>query len=162
MKSRARSSAFTLLELVLVLVIIGTALGMAAPSLRGWSRGSRLRDTADQFLALTRLARSQAVASCQVHRLCLSSSGQYQLLVQHGEEFVPIASSFGDVFMLPEGYRIQLRVLTEGSENCIDFYPTGRTQPAHVLIISDQEETIELACTTPSEMFRLISAGEGP
>ncbi|MDB4966667.1 MAG: hypothetical protein JWN44_2356, partial [Myxococcales bacterium] len=58
--------AFTLLELVLVMLVITIAIAVVAPTLRGWSRGSHLRDTAEQFVTLTRLARTQAASSAQL------------------------------------------------------------------------------------------------
>ena len=64
-RTRKASVAFTLLELVLVLVVLSTALAVAAPSMRGWSKGSTLRDAGDQFLAVARWARSQAVAGAK-------------------------------------------------------------------------------------------------
>jgi Tfp pilus assembly protein FimT len=51
----------TLLELILVMVILSTVLAMAAPSLRGFFASRRTQDTAAQILALTQLARSQAI-----------------------------------------------------------------------------------------------------
>ncbi len=175
MARRSFERGFTLLELVLVLAIIGTVLAMAAPSLRGWSQGSRLRDAADGFVAITRLARTQAVATCQPHRICIDpATCQYHLLVQQGQEFVPVASSLGGPFDLPDAYRIELTAgptaagaawgaatSPQSGGTCIDFSPTGRTQPARVRIISDQGEMIEIECASPAEMFEVLSPGGG-
>src|SRR3954464_4283125 len=80
--------AFTLIELILVLLIIGTVLAMASPSLRGWSRGSKIRDAGEQFLSVARYGRAQAVADARMYRLQVDAkSGTYQLLVQDGEQF---------------------------------------------------------------------------
>src|SRR6185503_3394053 len=97
--SRARShSGFTLWELILVMVIITLALAMAAPSLGGWGRAAKLRDTGDQFLAVTRWARSQAIADAQIYRLNLdTSAGTYWLTTQQGEQFVELGNSFGQL-----------------------------------------------------------------
>src|SRR5215208_972893 len=82
---RTRSSAFTLLELVLVMVIIATVLAMAAPSLRGWHKGSKMKDTAAEFISLTELARTRAVSSTVVHRLMVDSqNGRCFLAMQQG------------------------------------------------------------------------------
>jgi type II secretion system protein H len=157
MRSQSAHRGFTLLELVFVLVIICTVLAMAAPSLRGWSQGSRLRDTADALLATTRLARTQAVATGQVHRLNIDpANGQYQLVVQQGEEFVPVAGGFGAPSMLPEGYRIELAQALPAGDSSISFTPTGRTQPARIRITSEQGESVEIECTTPAELFRVV------
>jgi prepilin-type N-terminal cleavage/methylation domain-containing protein len=157
MVRRVRHPGFTLLELVLVMVIIGTVLAMAAPSLRGWSRGSLLRDTAEQFVAVTRLARTQAVSTCRIHRLNLDPAGSYYLTVQQGQEFIHIQSNFGLPFELPGGFRIQMVTTLQSGESYIDFYPTGRTQPARVRIFSDQGESMDIECATPAETFQVLS-----
>ena len=54
--------AFTLVELILVLVLLATILAICAPSLSKFFRGRSLDSEAKRFLALTRLAQSRAVA----------------------------------------------------------------------------------------------------
>jgi Tfp pilus assembly protein FimT len=163
-RRQSSSAAFTLLELVLVMVVICTALAVAAPSMRGWSRGSRLRDAGDQFLALTRLARSQAVAESRVHRLYVDpASGRYWVAAQEGQQFVPIGSSLGQVFVLPEDLVIELTGLEAQSSSMefIEFHPTGRTWPARVRIALDENDFLEIACESPADEFRLLTASGG-
>ena len=101
--------AFTLLELVFVLVIISTTLALAAPSLRGWSRGSKLRDAGEEFLAMTRYARGQAIAGGQVYRMYVDANGgTYQLMVQEGADFRQLGTTWGRQFTMPEGFRIAM------------------------------------------------------
>src|SRR5438093_10887720 len=86
--------AFTLLELVLVMVIACLALALVAPSLSAWGHGAQLRDLADQFVSLTRLARSRAVADGLTYRINIDAkSGTYQLTVQSGANFAPMQSA---------------------------------------------------------------------
>src|SRR3954469_14534881 len=99
--------AFTLLELMLVLLIIAVALTFAAPKLRAWGRGRELRDAAEQFISLTRYARAQAASTGNVHRITIDSqSSTYQLTRQDGQTFIPEGTDFGDVQKLPSGYHI--------------------------------------------------------
>ncbi len=57
-----RARAFTLLELLLVLALLLTVLGFAAPTLARFFRGRELDSEALRFLALTRHGQSRAVA----------------------------------------------------------------------------------------------------
>lgn len=158
------STAFTLLELVLVLVVICTALAVAAPAMRGWSSGSRLRDAGDQFLALTRWARSQAVADSRVYRLYVEpGAAQYWVAVQDGLEFVSIGSSLGQVFTLPNEMTIELTGVESASQplEFIEFDPTGRTWPARVRISLDVDDFLEIACESPADEFRLMTPSGG-
>src|SRR4051812_41387822 len=100
---RRAHSAFTLIELVLVLVIISTAMAIAAPSLGGWNRGSKLRDAGDQFLAVARYARTQALANAQTYRLNIDpAGGRYWLTAQEGQGFVNLGNEFGRMFSLDQ------------------------------------------------------------
>lgn len=176
MTSRTRQSGFTLLELILVMVIICVVLGMAAPSLRGWSRGSALRDAADELLAVTRLARSQAATSGNTCRLCIDADGGYHLETLDGNAFVPVSSDLGRPARLSEEVHVELVKLQPAAspqtqqrqpwqqqqpEQCVDFFPTGRTEPARLLVISAQAGTIEIACASPAEPFEIVRTGEG-
>jgi Tfp pilus assembly protein FimT len=152
---------------VLVMVILCTVLAMSAPSLRGWGRGSALRDAADQFLAMTRLARTQAISTAQWHRLCIDPSGGYYLAVRQGEAFLPITAGAGKPVQLPADVRLDLvkaptpaTLTEEESPQCIDFFPTGRTQPARVRLY-DAVGAYEIACFSPAETFQLVQAGGG-
>src|SRR4051794_40846680 len=94
--SRHLPSAFTLIELVMVLVVIAAALAVAAPSLGGWRRGQRLTTAGDEFLAAVRHGRALAVANAQVHRLYVDpAAGRYWLMQQDGQEFVNLGTGMG-------------------------------------------------------------------
>ena len=109
MLRRAGHSAFTLLELILVLVVIVIVMAMAAPQLVGWSHGSKLRDSAEEFVAMARYCRAQAVSDARTYRLAVdANNGTYQLTVQNGTSFTSPASSFGRVFAIAEGCRMTL------------------------------------------------------
>ena len=161
---RPSSAAFTLLELVLVMVVICTALAVAAPSMRGWSRGSRLRDAGDEFLALCRWARSQAVAESRIYRLYVDPpSGRFWAVAQDGQEFVPIGSSLGQVRALSDELSIELTGLESQAARMefIEFHPTGRTWPARVRIALSEYDFLEIACESPADEFRLLTPSGG-
>src|SRR5436309_3292729 len=110
MTRRRRHSAFTLLELILVMVIACMAMAIVAPSVSNWSRGGRLRDSADEFIATARYARSQAVASGVLYRMTVdASAGAYQLTMQQiSVDFVPLGNSWGRQFTVRDGVHMEL------------------------------------------------------
>jgi type II secretion system protein H len=60
--TRMHYSAFTLVELILVMAILLVVLGVAFPSLKGFFRGRSLDSEARRFLSLTRYGQSRAVS----------------------------------------------------------------------------------------------------
>jgi type II secretion system protein H len=134
---RPRHSAFTLLELVLVLMVLAAAAAMVAPSLRGWSRGAKVRDAGDQFLAVTRWARSEALANGQLYRINIDArQGLYWVTVQDGQNFISPGTEFGRIFSIPEGFQLlvaDVAAQDQKPQETIDF-SRGRTQPMQVVI----------------------------
>ena len=140
------------------------ALAIVAPSLSAWSHGTQLRDLADQFVSLTRLARSRAVADGFNYRINIDAKGgTYQLMVEGGGNFVPMQSAWGRLFTMPDGIELQLLSSTGGAPDqpAIDFYPTGRVQPATVKITSARGETIQINCPSPAEGFVIAQPNGG-
>jgi general secretion pathway protein H len=160
-RRRTHHHGFTLLELVLVMVIVGAALAMVAPSLRGWNHGSRLRDAATEFAAAGRWARTQAVSTGKVHRLCVDAdTGSYWIMAQRGEEFVNDPSSLGQIVTLPDGFRIVLTTDQGKEMEHVEFDPNGSTQPARARIVSDRDASIIVECLSPGERFRVVRPSE--
>lgn len=148
---------FTLLELVLVMVVICTVLAMAAPSLRGFFASRETSDAAAQIVALTQLARSQAVTQGRVYRLNMDvQEGTYWLTVQEGGAFENITSEFGRVFSLPSGTQVEWEGPPEGvSPYWINFYPDGRTQAGTIRLIGRHGDVVEIVCLSPTELFHV-------
>src|SRR5439155_19516512 len=117
-------------------------------------RGRELRDTADQFISLTRYARAQAAATGLVHRITIDpQSNTYQLTKQDGQNFVAEATDLGDVQRLPNGYRLESR----SKQATIDFYPTGRTQSTTIVMSAINGESIQIDCPSAAEDFAIAT-----
>ena len=160
MTRRRAHSGFTLLELVLVMVIIAIALSIAAPKLRGWSRGRDLRDAADQFVNLTRYARAQAASDGQTYRLTIDSDkGTYQLTKLDGQRFVAVAFDFGEAQHVPDGYHIEIaqQASSVTPATSIDFFPSGRAQAAQVKITAPNGEVTQVICPTATDEFAVAT-----
>ena len=162
MTCKAFHRCFTLFELVLVMVVICAITAIAMPSLRGWSQGARLRDSASEFVAMTRWARSQAVTTATIHRLEVDAgSGTFRVTVQDGEAFAEIKNDLGQSVTLASGVRIELNGETGAPTTSVDFYPTGRTQPARARLRSDDGQEMVIECRTPGDEFRIVTSGGG-
>src|SRR5215475_2100789 len=99
MKRRTRYSGFTLLELVLVMLIACTALAIAAPKMSGWSNAGKLRNLADQFITLTRYARTNAISEATIYRIQIDTQGGKFWLMKRAsgtQDFQRDTTNFGN------------------------------------------------------------------
>jgi type II secretion system protein H len=75
-----RAGAFTLLELMVVVVLIGIISAMIVPEMKGTFQDMLLRSTARDLVSAFALASSQAITVGQTHRVRLDErSGRYQV-----------------------------------------------------------------------------------
>lgn len=152
--------AFTLIELLLVLVVLAAALGIAAPALTGWGHGQRLRDAGDAFLATANWARTQAIATGRVHRLHVDAdAGRYWITAQEGLEFIPLDTEFARESFVPKKVTITMNGIESNDPDFITFDPTGRTSP-RIVRLNDDRGQITIVCQTPAEGFRILKPGE--
>jgi type II secretion system protein H len=161
-KSITDSSGFTLLELILVMVIISTVLAMAAPSLRGFFSSRKTDDAVFQIIALTKLARAQAITEGRVYRFNMDTDeSKYWLTVRDAGVFSQLNKEFGRKFLLPEGTSVQFeKENKEKDEPYIEFYPQGRTETSTIRLTDRRGDVFEIACLSPTEQFRMVETEE--
>lgn len=156
-----RYEAFTLLELILVMVILSTVLAMAAPSLRGFFASRQTQDAAAQILALTQLARSKAVCEGTTYRLNFDAKeGTYWLTSQQSGAYEQLKTDFGQVFSLPKDTVLELEgIEQEGDEAFVAFTPRGTVTPGTIRLIDRRGQVVELSCPAVTESFSIIVVG---
>jgi Tfp pilus assembly protein FimT len=147
------------MELVLVLVILTIAMAIAAPSLRNFWKGNRVKDAGEQLAYITRLARTQAISDGAVYRLGVDPNGTgYALYVQQADGFVLIPSNN---FLLPEETRLEVTKADGSIADHIDFFPNGRTEPASIRLSAAGYNDIVLLCPSPTETFSVVGPDGG-
>lgn len=157
-RRRRGRRGFTLLELVLIMILICTALAVSAPDLRGFSAGSKMKNAAQQVLALTNYARTQAASEGRTYRLNFEN-GTYFVTALQDDQFVQDANSMGQSFPVPDGVQVQLARDDNQPLNYIEFHPDGRTDVARVRLWRDNQE-LYVVCASPSERFHVASTPE--
>ena len=153
-----RSRAFTLLELILVMVILSTVLAMAAPSLRGFFASRQTHDTAAQILALTQLARSQAISEGIIYRLNFDTRERtYWLTAQQSGAFEKLESDFGQEFTLPKDMTMDLEDVDDDEGDVfIAFTPQGTVTAATIRLIDRGGRAVEVTCPSVTESFSIV------
>lgn len=153
-----RNDGFTLLELILVMVILSTVLAMAAPSLRGFFASRQTHDTAAQILALTQLARSQAISEGIVYRLNFDTTERtYWLTAQQAGIFEQLKTGFGQIFTLPKDMVMELEDIEEQDMDMfLSFTPHGTVTAGTVRLIDRRGRALEVTCPTVTESFSIV------
>ncbi len=163
-----RSAAFTLLELVLVMVLLTAMLAIAMPSLRGFVAGSKERDAIAQVVALAQYAKARSAADAKAYRLNLDA-GTYYITVQEVDTFARLSDDYGRTFELPVGMLLESVPTARAGQgpgavlptaNGITFYPEGRSDAAMFRLIDASGRVTLLGSPSPSEAFRVITAEE--
>ena len=154
--------AFTLLELILVMVLISVLLGVAGPSLRGFHGARRSADVAAQLLSLTNYARSQATAHGTVYRINIDASeGAYWLTAQVGGAHVKLNNEYGRRFVRPDTMTVAIESpVASDEESYVQFYPSGRSDQATIKLTDLRGEVIEVTSPSATESFRIVSPSE--
>ena len=107
-----RRRAFTLLELILVLLILSIASAIVVPSMMGFATGRANQNAATLVLGLANQARSQASAKGTVCRINFDAgAGQVWLTEQRDGSFQPpTEGDTGKRFAVPDGVRMSVDV----------------------------------------------------
>ena len=133
--ARSRERAFTLLELLIVLLLVGLASALVVPRMVASLPGVQLKSAARAVAASLRYARSQAVFETVPYAASLDGR-RGLLVVEPAEE--PEAPERRRVYELPEG--IEARVLDgeaageDTEDRRVLFFPRGDSSGGRVVL----------------------------
>lgn len=161
-QDHTRLSAFSLIELILVLLLLSLSASMVSPLLGGFSRGRNSNDAAAHMLAIMQYAQEQAAMTSGVHRLHFDTeSASYWITNAPGGVDTKINAEIGRTFTLP----VNVTLKVEGSEalltnRYIQFETDGSHDMAVIRIVDSNEKQVIIACPSPSESFRIGNIAE--
>jgi len=162
MKRTNSPAAFTLLELMVVIILIGIVTGLVVPSLHGSTGTVRLEAAARQMSDLMDYCYQSAVTSGRTHVLLIDAGGRKLRIAAESDggsiegnekpqaeeehasgQWASVAFPFAEAGRLPEGVALteisaaEEDLLAQGEEGIrILFFPEGTTEFA-TLVLSD-------------------------
>jgi len=166
------AKAFTLLELILVMLILSTVLAMAAPSLRGFFSSRQINDCAEQIVVLTRYAKSQAIYEGRPYRVNFNMTERwYWVSVLENSQFEADDRMLTRRYTIPGGIKLIFHDINAGNERIgevkvgdlprdidgyyIEFDPRGYTEQFGIGLEDDKDNVIVVRCYSPSENFEI-------
>jgi prepilin-type N-terminal cleavage/methylation domain-containing protein len=155
--SRSHDPGFTLLELMVVVLVISLAMGLAYPALSRGTSAIHLRATARDILNTFRHAREKAVTE---------QTGMRVAVYRDRQELV-LTDDFGAGnrrYVLPQDVRIE-RILLSGTEITegpllVRFIPNGSSDDAEVLLKSKTGSYLRVV-TDPITGGARVESGQG-
>jgi type II secretion system protein H len=168
--------AFTLVELMIVIAIIGIMTAMIIPELRGTYEDALLRSTSRQLINACSIAQSRAISVSQPHRVRLEpDTGKYliekRVRGQGTAGFIPAADIVGGEgeldrritveFRLPEAGGFDAATGPPGEESqsvepVITFFPDGTADAREVLLQDRQGFRLLLRINPTTARVRVI------
>jgi len=159
-------SAFTLVELILVLALVSIAISIAAPSLSGFFRGRVLDSEARQLLSLTHAGQSRAVSTGFPMLLWIDAPGHaYGLVEEAGSRTTgsPAADPKAETFAFEEQLQIEAVNASPLPVNgrslpAIRFLPDGtvdETSASTVRLTAPSGETLWLARQAKEQSYAI-------
>ncbi len=121
-------SAFTLVEIMLVIVILGVIAGLSIPNLSQTYNKFLLEQTVSDISNLMRYAQGRAIAQRKIIQLNLDADKKHYWLQERSapeqeekpsSSFQPIQGRLGRIFLIPR------EIVVSAENNTINFSPDG-------------------------------------
>jgi len=144
-----RRAAFTLIELMVVLIIIAVMSGMIIAEMSGNFQDALLRSSSRQLISVFSLASSRAISVNRLFRVRFDRASGHYMVEKHarGDSFDPTGDVAGSEGVLDP--RISIRIqdpdntetpeadteaarLEHTADNAVSFYPDGTTDGREV------------------------------
>jgi type II secretion system protein H len=142
--NKNRRAAFTLIELMVVLIVIAIMSAMVLGEMTGTFQDALLRSSSRQLISVFNLASSRAISVNRLYRVRFDRVSGHYVVEKHdrGDNFVPTEDVPGSAGTLDS--RISIRVQESGEvatpesdtttdrperapDNTVNFYPDGTT-----------------------------------
>jgi type II secretory pathway pseudopilin PulG len=161
-------SAFSLLELVVVMVLLTTAVALLMPNVSGFFRGRRLDDEARRLWALTRYAQEVAIAQAVPVAVWVDpQTGEYGLEAEPGYGFTvsPLRYGLGSGIAVATAAGVPVPPSADGRLRLV-WWPDGTLAEggadAWELSCGQRPDDIwRLARDLPLSTFSLTKGGSG-
>jgi len=157
------NNAFTFIEIMLAVIIIGIIVALASPNFsKGYSR-FELNKSTDDLLSVSRWAQAMAIGQERIYALSFSADRRFYNLVRakaSGQDegtantedadgqisFEPVRGSLGRMHMIPSAIHLVMRQSygfnRTGDTDLIQFYPDGTIDPATIQLNSLEQKTV--------------------
>jgi len=156
-RQSAISNGFTLIEILLVVVIILIAAGVAVPKLKGSFKSTQMTDASRSTIRIARYARSLAILKQETYTLRFETNRL--VLVCGTNSSTPEASR-----KLPEDIKISSFENLSDDKNSdgtrsVQFYSVGMNDGFKVTLSMDEDHRATITCNPISGKITVVEEG---
>jgi Tfp pilus assembly protein FimT len=149
------------MELILVMLIIAVAAALVAPSMVSFQAGRANANSATLILSLAGYARTQAVSDGRTYRLNLDpTKNVVWLTAGNAGVFTNLNNDYGQQFPIATVSQMKTDITAHPDGTYVEFQSNGRTDPAKIWLTDNYNRTVEVACDSSTEMFRIVTTAE--
>jgi type II secretion system protein H len=177
---RQSSAAFSLIELMVVVVLIGILSAMILPAMKGTFDDALLRSTARKLVDAFTLANARAVATTQLHRVRVDRNARQYVVerrvhdAEQGSGFLAVRDIPGAAGELDSRISIEIRRTDEPSTvpgevtqidagqshpDAIAFYQDGTAEEAEIILKDRENFRLSLRINPTTARVRLVELG---
>jgi prepilin-type N-terminal cleavage/methylation domain-containing protein len=129
MERRKRQPAFTLLELILVMLVIAILAGILAPAMARFTMGRSVENFGHRMIGAAQYARAQSISESRVYRLNFDQgTGQFWLTADTGGgNFEAPSGEYNQRYAAPTGVRMQILQSTSAPPSPVIMLPWPAT-----------------------------------
>lgn len=154
--------AFTLIELILVMVIISILIAVASPALSRLNRGQRIDGLARTLVALHEQARSLAMRDGRAYRLVIDpDEHEAWIEAEQAGGYAELTQSWGRRIAIDKTITLSFEGATrDGDEYTFACLANGVVQPGYIELVGASGREVRVAAPSASESFVIADADE--
>ena len=155
--ARRPTRAFTLIELILVMVLMAIVASAVVPSLGRFSRSRQDHDAADQLVSIIQYAQNQAASTGFTHRLQLDpAAGTYYITSNQSGSYARPTDNYGRTFSVGSGLTADWDAPVEiSTRGYLEFSPDGAHDVAIIRLTAHDGDVILVGCASASEPYHV-------
>jgi type II secretion system protein H len=156
------SRAFTLIELIVVLMLLALIVGLVVPSLRAFTIGRANHFAATQFLSEVRFARTQALTEGKTYRVIIeANTGEFYVAADNGGgTFEAVTADLGHRIRVADGVRIETDLPRRDDGTYVEIQPNGLLDPGRVTFINAANATVDVTCDSVTDHYRIAGGAQ--
>jgi general secretion pathway protein H len=153
----SKIKAFTLIELIVVIVIIGVILSLTTLSIGDGGQGQRLEQEVQRFTALFKLAQQEAIMQAKEMGVAIDKQG-YRFYVLQSQQWQLLSSEVFHSYSWLSGMQVELFI-----EDKLLIWNEGESEPEvpAILILSSGELTPFELVIMSAWQYRLRGTRQG-